>query len=141
MSYLKIVDNKIATAPYIIEKDGKTIYGYNRETNEEMLFKDGYAKYEKGPSAYMISNGKIVPKPAPTPSYDNTIFTKLQIRRALRKLNLEKVLDTLLSSNVSYKNEWNDAVEIDLDDPMIQEAVDNHIITQEMLDALKRELK
>lgn len=140
MTYLKIVDNKIVAAPAVIEKDGCVIYGYNKENNEPMLFKDGYAKYEKGPSAYTIINGRIMPKPAPEP-VEKTSYTKLQIRRALRNLNLEKMLDTILSSNVAYRNEWNDAIEIDLNDPLIQQAIDKHIITQEILDAVKRELR
>lgn len=49
-------------------------------------------------------------------------FTKLQIRRTLRELGKENVLDYLLQ-NEAFKKDWLDAIEIDLDDELTQQAL------------------
>ena len=139
MSYLKVVENNIVEAPNIIERDGQIIYGYNKQNNEAMLFEDGYEYFPYPASNYIVVNGQIIPRPIPEP-VQNTIFTKLQIRRAMRKLNIEYKLDDLLSDCIEFKIEWNDAVEIDINDPMIQLVVDKGFITQEEFDAIIREL-
>lgn len=42
-SYVKLIDkNRIEFAPSVLEKDKFMMVGYNMETNEEMLLKDGY---------------------------------------------------------------------------------------------------
>lgn len=136
MSYLKIDQNQIIEAPYIFERNGKTIYGYNKQNNEEMLFEDGYAKFTLPKSCYIIKDGKIVevePEPAP----EQTTFTKLQIRRAMRQLGIEDQLNALLSGNFQFQSDWNDAQEIDLNDSMIQDAIQEGLITQEMIDAIR----
>lgn len=60
----------------------------------------------------------------------NGVFTKLQIRRALRNMQLpnekkeifttcntyEDVLDTIIDNNESFKKEWNDAQDISIND-------------------------
>lgn len=60
MSYLKIDKNKIIEAPYIIERNGKKIYGYNKPSNESMLISDGYKSFEFPASFYTIEDGNIV---------------------------------------------------------------------------------
>jgi hypothetical protein len=50
------------------------------------------------------------------------IFTKLQIRRAMRVIGNEAILDGLLT-NEAFKKDWADAVEIDLSDPMTAAAL------------------
>ena len=139
MSYLKIDSNKIVEAPYIIEKDGKVIYGYNKENNETMLFHDGYAKFPYGASHYEIKNGQIVEKIIPPPE-PQTVFTKLQIRRAMRQLGIEDQLNAILSGNFQFQSDWNDAQEIDLNDSLIQDAIEEGLITQEMIDAIREVL-
>ena len=52
-----------------------------------------------------------------------TRFTKLQIRRAMRELEIESTLDGLLDSNATFKADWNDAQEIDLADPLTVQAL------------------
>lgn len=139
MSYLKIDSNKIVEAPYIIEKDGKVIYGYNKENNETMLFHDGYAKFPYGIYAYIIKDEKIVEK-EPEPIPKQTTFTKLQIRRAMRQLGIEDELNAILSGNFQFQSDWNDAQEIDLNDSMIQDAISEGLITREMIEAIREVL-
>ena len=51
-------------------------------------------------------------------------FSKLAIRRAMRKLGQENVLDGLLSENVEFGKDWNDADEgIDLSDKAVIQAI------------------
>ncbi|MHB9139800.1 MAG: hypothetical protein ACYC4Q_10405 [Victivallaceae bacterium] len=49
-------------------------------------------------------------------------FTKLQIRRALRSLGQEAALDILLADE-TFKKDWSDAIEIDLNDTMTKQAL------------------
>jgi hypothetical protein len=97
MSYLKIDQNKIIEAPYIIERNGKTIYGYNKPSNESMLIFDGYNKFELPASRYTIEDEKIVE--INLNIKEKTIFTKLEIRRAMRQLGIEDTLNYILSTN------------------------------------------
>lgn len=139
MSYLKIDQNKIVEAPYKIERQGKIIYGYNKENNEAMLFADGYAKFPKSASSYEIKNGQIVER-EPVPPEPQTVFTKLQIRRAMRQLGIEDQLNAILSGNFQFQSDWNDAQEIDLNDSMIQDAIEEGLITREMIEAIREVL-
>jgi len=59
MVFLKIEKDKLVAAPYEIKRDGKRIFGYNKENNEQMLIQDGYQKFPKTASDYKIINGKI----------------------------------------------------------------------------------
>ena len=136
MSYLKIDQNEIVEAPYKVNREGKVIYGYNKENNEEMLLQDGYAKFPYGASHYEIKNGQIVEK-EPVPPEPQTVFTKLQIRRAMRQLGIEDQLNAILSGNFQFQTDWNDAQDIDLNDSLIQDAIQEGIITQEMIDAIR----
>lgn len=49
-------------------------------------------------------------------------FTKLQIRRALRVLGQEAALDMLLTYE-TFKKDWADAIEIDLNDTLTKQAL------------------
>jgi hypothetical protein len=51
-----------------------------------------------------------------------TVYKKLDIRRAMRDLGLEAVLDAFLQ-NETFKKDWDDATEIDLSDPMVIQAL------------------
>lgn len=99
MYYLKIDQNKIIEAPYIIERNGKTIYGYNKPSNEEMLVADGYNKFELPAYCYEIKNGNIVEIQFNYNVEQNNVFTKLEIRRAMRQLGIEDTLNYILSTN------------------------------------------
>ena len=134
--YLKIENNQIVEAPETIVKNGYTIYGYNSEDNEAMLIQDGYTAYPKNAYAYEIKDGKIVEKqPQPTPQ--KTIFTKLQIRRACRALQLQQKLELLLSYNEHFYRDWTDAQQIDFNDELIQQAIQTGIFTAEEIQSIK----
>lgn len=56
-NYVKLIDkNKIEFAPSVLEKNKFMMVGYNMETNEEMLFKDGYKILVETPR---IMDGKV----------------------------------------------------------------------------------
>ena len=137
MSYLKIDQNKIIEAPYIIEKNGKIIYGYNKEINQEMLFQDGYNKFNLPASCYSIKNNKITENESSNIISSKTIYTKLQIRRAMRQLDIQNKLNSILENNEQFKSDWFDAQEIDLNDPMIINALNLGLISQEQINRIK----
>ena len=104
-----------------------------------MLFQDGYEKYPFTATHYEIKNGQIVEKVFPPPQ-PRSVFTKLQIRRAMRQLGIEDQLNAILSGNLQFKSDWNDAQDIDLNDSMIQDAISEGLITQEMIEAIREVL-
>jgi len=135
--YLKIIDNNIVEAPYNIVKGDQNIFGYNKESNEAMLFEDGYVKFNKPIDNYTIVSGNIVEKSSIEPISEQTVFNKLQIRRAMRALGIEDILNTILENNTQFRNDWNDAVEIDLNDEIIQGLISQGILTQEALEIVR----
>lgn len=137
--YLKIEENTIVEAPKNIVRGGKTILGYNSETNEKMLIADGFTQFDKGSYAYEIADGKIVQKIFETPQ--KTVFTKLEIRRACRDLQLQEKLNTLLNSAEQIKADWADAQNIDLADQMFVKAVDFGVFTKEEIQYIKDYLR
>lgn len=139
MSYLKIENDKIVEAPFIIKRNGKMIYGYNKDINESMLIEDGYQKFQYNRFNYKIVEDKIVERERKEnqQNKEQTVFTKLQIRRAMRELKMETQLNQIIKSNAKFKADWNDAQEIDLNDEMIQNAIASGLITQEIIDKIK----
>lgn len=147
MSYLKIENNEIKEAPYSIVKGTKRIIGYNQKNNEEMLLQDGFTYFPKQAFEYELQNGQIVERqiiepelPEQETSKEKTIFTKLQIRRAMRDLNIEDQLDYILSRDGKFQKDWADALEIDLNDPMIQEIISEGWLSQETVNGIKNYL-
>lgn len=140
MSYLRIKNGKLIEAPYKVERNGRIIFGYNKENNEAMLFEDGFEKFSKSIGNYTIQNSEIVERQI-EPIAPNSMFSKLQIRRAMRELGIENVLDQILANNEQFKKDWNDAQEIDLNDPLIQNAIQEGLISQEIIDSIKEVLK
>lgn len=123
MKYIKLQNNLIVEAPYMIERDNKKIIGYNKEANEKMLLEDGYLKYAGylNISNLNIVDGKIIEIPRISeeiPPSGQTEFSKLQIRRTARALGKQDFLNNLLKSNENFYNDWNDAQIIDLNDQM-----------------------
>ena len=123
-------------APFETVKNGKTIRGYNASLNEEMLLADGYKRYDghKDKNHIKLIDGEIVE--IEDPIVPQTVFTKLQIRRAMRKLQLEDQLNGILSSNMQIQADWNDAKEIDLNDPMLKIALGEGGITDEEIQTI-----
>lgn len=137
--YLQIKDNQIIEAPQKIVKDGKTILGYNSDSNKKMLIADGYSQFPKGSYAYEIKDGIIVQKTFTISQ--KTIFTKLEIRRACRALGLQDKLNLLLNSADQIKSDWFDAQQIDLADQMFVKAVEFGVFTADEIKNIKDYLK
>ena len=133
--YLKIENNQIVQAPEKMVKNGYTVYGYNHESNESMLFADGYAAYPMNKYCYEIKDGAIIEK-QPEIIVRN-VFNKLEIRRALRQAGIEHKLDELLASSEQFNHDWNDAVEIDLQEQPVASAIQSGLISQDMIDAIR----
>lgn len=140
MRYIKYNETiqKFEEAPLVkVLEDGSTVYGYNKVTNEAMLFNDGYLAYA---GSFPISSlqwidGKIVEPETPTPA-PNTVFTKLQIRRAMRALGQESTLDAIISGQTDFAKDWADAQDIDLTDPGFISAIRQWEIPQSFIDQI-----
>ncbi len=86
-----------------------------------------------------VPDGWTAEQPEQPAGPEVKVFTKLAIRRACRKLGLEEKLDNLLNSNATFKSDWTDAQEIDLNDPYTAEAM--KAFTEEEYQAILAELK
>lgn len=68
-----------------------------------------------------MSEEELAPyRPAPP---EQTVFSKLAIRRAMRSLGIEAKLNALLDASDTFRADWTDAQEIDLADPVLLEAL------------------
>lgn len=69
-------------------------------------------------------------------------FLKLDIRRAMRELGIENLLDNVLTLDDRFAKDWADAPnnEIDLNDPMVSEALAADGITDEHIAAIKSKI-
>lgn len=142
MKYLKFDKNgqNAKEAPFILKEKGKTIVGYNSPVNENMLINDGYLKYDgDGIIANLIfKDGKIIEKQIETTPIEteqtNKVYSKLKIRRALRSLGKQEILDKALrNKNSVFAKDWADSNEIDLDDDIFKAALKQFEITEETL--------
>ena len=66
----------------------------------------------------------------PATQKERTVFAKLEIRRAMRSLGIEEKLDALLSQNETFRKDWQDAREIDLNDEITKKALESGGITE-----------
>ena len=66
----------------------------------------------------------------PATQKERTVFAKLEIRRAMRSLGIEQKLDVLLSQNETFRKDWQDAREIDLNDEITKKALESGGITE-----------
>ena len=107
-----------------IERDGKQVWLMNPSADAEWREANGYT-YDTKP---------IQPPPPPEP---RTIFTKLEIRRAMRSLGIEGKLNALLEGSPTFAADWQDAQEINLEDPVLIEALAAGSITQEEIEAIR----
>lgn len=69
---------------------------------------------------------------------EQTVFTKLSIRRAMRELGIEAKLDGLLNASAEFRADWTDAQEIDLADPVLLAALESGTVTAEEIADIKR---
>jgi hypothetical protein len=128
--YYKIVDGKVGkllneSQLAIKELTQADMIADNRQIaeNENAMYKV-FADCGQADRAGIYGILKSIPV-EPTASeiaLSKTIFTKLQIRRAMRALGNEAILDGLLT-NEAFKKDWADAVEIDLSDPLTAQAL------------------
>ena len=142
MKYIKFdkFGKNAQEAPSVFKSEGKTIIGYNSPANEEMLINDGYLKYDgDGIIANLIfKDGKILEEQIETTPIEteqtNKVYSKLKIRRALRTLGKEEILDKALRNrNSVFAKDWADSNEIDLDDDIFKAALKQFQITEETL--------
>ena len=113
-----------APAAVRIEHNGKQVWLMNPAADAEWREANGYV-YDTKP---------IPPPPPPEP---RTIYTKLQIRRAMRSLGIEEKLNRLLEASQTFAADWYDAQEINLGDPVLIEALEAGSITQEEIEAIR----
>lgn len=128
-------------APFSVSRDGETVIGYNRPTNEKMLLEDGWIRYDGDLplSSLKMLQGAVTEETSAEEAPLPTKFTKLQIRRCLRKHGYEDELDRILSSNAELKKDWDDCLDIDLNDEMVKEAVEKGLLSQELISLIQRE--
>ena len=128
-------------APFSVSRDGETVIGYNRPTNEKMLLADGWLKYTGNCPLDKLKlwQGVIIEEEWEPEDVLPTKFTKLQIRRCLRKHGHEDALDRVLSSDFSFRKDWDDCLNIDLEDEMMREAVKGGLISEDLISLIQHE--
>ena len=128
-------------APFSVSRGGETVIGYNRPTNEKMLLEDGWIRYDGDLplSSLKMLQGVVAEETSAEEAPLPTKFTKLQIRGCLRKHGYEDELDKILSSNVELKEDWDDCLDIDLNDEMLKEAVKKGLLSQELISLIQIE--
>ena len=84
----------------------------------------------------------LLEKPViPEPVIPKTVFTKLAIRRACRTLGLEGKLNALLEASEVFRNDWTDAQDIDLADPVLLQALQAGTFTEDEINSIKNSLQ
>lgn len=73
-----------------------------------------------------------LPKPP-----EQTVFSKLAIRRAMRTLGIEAKLDALLNASDTFRADWTDAQDIDLADPVLLDALASGGLTAQEIEQIK----
>lgn len=76
----------------------------------------------------------------PATQKERTVFAKLEIRRAMRSLGIEQKLDVLLSQNETFRKDWQDAREIDLNDEITKKALESGGITENEIFKIREQM-
>lgn len=76
----------------------------------------------------------------PATRKERTVFAKLEIRRAMRSLGIEEKLDALLSQNETFRKDWQDAREIDLNDAITKKALESGGITENEIFKIREQM-
>ena len=84
---------------------------------------------------------EVVEAPPPPPSEISRVFSKLKVRRAMRSLGIESRLDAILGSSPTFAADWLDAQEIDLDDPVLREALAAGNISDEEIASIENVIR
>ena len=77
---------------------------------------------------------------SPAKQKERTVFAKLEIRRAMRSLGIEQKLDALLSQNETFRKDWQDAREIDLNDEITKKALESGGITENEIFKIREQM-
>ena len=118
--YAKIEDGKIVLPPH---NDGDR---YNVHLDPAWLAEHGFRD---------MSEEELAPyRPKPP---EQTVFSKLAVRRAMRSLGIEGKLDALLNASDTFRADWSDAQEIDLADPVLLQALSQGGISAEEIESIK----
>ena len=118
--YAKIEDGKIILPPH---HDGNR---FNVHLDPDWLAEHGFRD---------MTEEELAPyRPKPP---EQTVFTKLAIRRAMRSLGIEAKLDALLNASDTFRADWTDAQEIDLADTVLLQALDQGGITDSEIAQIK----
>ena len=89
--------------------------------NRIFVSKETYDLSKTTPRPQLV-NGEVVSGPEPEPSPPQPFsLSKLKIRREMRNMGLEGLLNQFLASDVNILNDWNDAQVLMSDDPMLVE--------------------
>ena len=128
-------------APRTTIRGGRRILGYSSPSNEEMLLEDGWIRYDGDLplSSLKMLQGVVTEETSAEEAPLPTKFTKLQIRRCLRKHGHEEALDRVLSSDFSFRKDWDDCLNIDLEDEMMREAVKCGLISEDLISLIQHE--
>ena len=118
--YAKIIDGNIVFPPH---NDGGH---FNVHLDPVWLAEHGFRD---------MSEEELAPyRPKPP---EQTVFSKLAVRRAMRSLGIEAKLDALLNASATFRADWSDAQEIDLADPVLASALAMGGITDEEIESIK----
>ena len=128
-------------APRTTIRGDRRILGYSSPSNEEMLLEDGWIRYDGDLplSRLKMLQGVVAEETSAEEAPLPTKFTKLQIRRCLRKHGHEDALDRVLSSDFSFRKDWDDCLNIDLEDEMMREAVKGGLIPEDLISLIQHE--
>jgi len=122
--YAKIENGKIVLPPH---NDGDH---YNVHLDPAWLAEHGFRD---------MTEEELAPyRPKPP---EQTVFSKLAVRRAMRSLGIEAKLDALLNASDTFRADWTDAQEIDLADPVLASALAIGGITDEEIAQIRTIIK
>ena len=128
--WYKAIDNELVPPPVnFATPDGQTICNFDLAPS--LMTQYGWRDW----SAEEVEAWRAA-HPEPEPPLP-TVFTKLQIRRAMRGLGIEDKLDALLAGSAMFRSDWQDAQEIDLADPVLVEALAAGSITDADIAAIR----
>ena len=129
--WLKEVGEQLVPPPAVYtDEAGRTVF--NMAADEALMLECGWRDWtDEELEAWKREH----PEPEPP---EQTVFSKLAIRRAMRTLGIESKLDAILTGSATFRADWTDAQEIDLADPVLTEALDAGAVTAEELAEIKK---
>ena len=129
--WLKEIDEKLVPPPAVyVTEDGRTVF--NMAADEAIMRACGWRDWTE---EEIEEWEREHPQPPPP---EQTVFSKLAIRRAMRALGIETKLDAILAGSATFRADWTDAQEIDLADPVLAEALAAGGLTAEEIASIKR---